>query len=83
MFQSLLVIQNKTCVTECSAHTVPLQRFLVTVTRAGGVLVADNKSVFTLSVFQVWRLELLFLVVSKTFYNNGYLKQHKCNPIWV
>ena len=61
-------------VAECSAHTVPLQRFLVTAKRAGRVFftVADDKSVCTLlcvnfssvaSIFQVWRLELCKAVV--------------------
>ena len=38
-------------VAECSAHTVPLQRFSVTATRAGRVFtVAENKSVSSSSV---------------------------------
>ena len=82
-------------VAECSAQTVPLQRFSVTATRAGQVFtVADNKSVSSSSVYTLSCVKFskcgvlnavkrLFLLIPKTFHNNWYLKQHECGLIWV
>ena len=84
-----------TSVAECSAHTVPLQRFSVTATRAGRVFtVAENKLVSSSSLCTLlWvnfskcgvlnAVKRLFLLITKTFHNNWYLKQHECGLIWV
>ena len=91
----IIIIIIVIIVGECSAHTVPLQRFSVTATRAGRVFtVADNKSVSSSSVCTFLcvsfskcgvlnAVKRLFLLIPKTFHNNWYLKQHECGLIWV